>query len=75
MIAQRTLQSITRCVGVGVHSGQRVELTLRPAPVNTGFVFRRIDLPLPVEIPVNPHAVSDTRMATVITPGGDLQGP
>ena len=52
MIPQRTLKSITRAVGLGVHGGQRVELTLRPAPVDTGIVFRRIDLPQAVEIPV-----------------------
>ena len=44
MIKQRTLKSLTRAVGVGLHSGQRVELTLRPAPPDTGIVFRRIDL-------------------------------
>ena len=71
MLAQRTLRSLTRAVGVGVHSGQRVELTLRPAPPDTGIVFRRVDLPVPVDIPVNPQAVCDTRMATTISPGGD----
>ncbi len=75
MIAQRTLKSITRAVGVGVHSGQKVELTLRPAPPDTGVVFRRIDLPEPVEIPVNPTAVSDTRMASTISPRGDPGAP
>ncbi len=55
----------------GLHSGQRVELTLRPAPVNTGMVFRRVDLPEPVDIPVNTGAVCDCRMATTISPGGD----
>jgi len=71
MLAQRTLKSLTRAVGVGVHGGQRVELTLRPAPADTGIVFRRVDLPVPVDIPVNPTAVCDTRMATTISPGGD----
>jgi UDP-3-O-[3-hydroxymyristoyl] N-acetylglucosamine deacetylase len=75
MIAQRTLKSITRAVGVGVHSGQRVELTLRPAAVDTGIVFRRTDLPQPVDIPVNPMTVCDTRMATTISPNGDNDGP
>jgi UDP-3-O-[3-hydroxymyristoyl] N-acetylglucosamine deacetylase len=75
MIAQRTLKSITRAVGVGVHSGTRVELTLRPAPPDTGVVFRRIDLPQPVEIRVNPAAVSDTRMASTISANGDPGGP
>jgi UDP-3-O-[3-hydroxymyristoyl] N-acetylglucosamine deacetylase len=60
---------------VGVHSGQRVELTLRPAAPDTGIVFRRVDLPVPVDIPVDAFAVSDTRMASTISPGGDPGGP
>ncbi len=75
MLAQRTLLSSTRAVGVGVHSGQRVELTLRPAPPNTGIVFRRVDLPMPVNIQVNAHAVCDTRLATTLSPGGDPGAP
>jgi UDP-3-O-[3-hydroxymyristoyl] N-acetylglucosamine deacetylase len=75
MLAQRTLKSITRAVGVGVHSGQKVELTLKPAPPDTGIVFRRIDLPQPVDIPVRADAVSDTRMASTISPGGDPGAP
>lgn len=75
MLRQRTLKSITRAVGVGVHSGHKVELTLRPAPPDSGIVFRRVDLPTPVDIPVNPMAVSDTRMASTISPGGDPGGP
>jgi UDP-3-O-[3-hydroxymyristoyl] N-acetylglucosamine deacetylase len=53
MLKQRTLKSLTRAVGVGLHSGQRVELTLRPAAPNTGIVFRRVDLPVPVDIPMS----------------------
>ena len=75
MLAQRTLKSLTRAVGVGVHGGQRVELTLRPAPSDSGIVFRRVDLPLPVAIRVEPNAVSDTRMATTISNGGDPGAP
>ena len=75
MIQQRTIKALTRSVGVGVHSGQRVELTLRPAPPDTGVVFRRVDLPVPVDIPVTPESVTDTRMATTITPPGDPGGP
>ncbi len=75
MIQQRTLQALTRAVGVGVHSGQKVELTLRPAAPDTGIVFRRVDLPEPVDIPVNAFAVSDTRMASTISPGGDPDAP
>src|SRR4051812_36586715 len=75
MVRQRTLKSITRAVGVGVHSGHKVELTLRPAAPDAGIVFRRVDLPVPVEIPVTPTNVCDTRMATTISPGGDPGAP
>ncbi len=69
MLAQRTLKSLTKAVGVGLHSGQRVELTLRPAPPDTGIVFRRVDLPQPVDIVVSAVAVTDTRMASTISNG------
>ena len=69
MLAQRTLKTLTKAVGVGLHSGQRVELTLRPAAPNTGIVFRRVDLPEPVDIPVNAEAVTDTRLASTISSG------
>jgi len=62
-------------VGLGVHSGQKVELTLRPAAPDTGIVFRRIDLPVPVDIEVSVTSVSDTRMATSISPGGQPGQP
>jgi UDP-3-O-[3-hydroxymyristoyl] N-acetylglucosamine deacetylase len=75
MLRQRTLKSISRAVGVGVHSGQRVELTMRPAPPDSGISFRRVDLPVPVLIPVNALAVSDTRMASTISAGGDPGAP
>jgi UDP-3-O-[3-hydroxymyristoyl] N-acetylglucosamine deacetylase len=75
MLKQRTLKSITRAVGVGLHSGQRVELTLRPAAPDTGIVFRRVDLPQPVDIPVRFDSVCDTRMASTISPGGDPGAP
>ncbi len=75
MIRQRSLETVVRAVGVGVHSGQKVELTLRPAPPDTGVVFRRIDLPEPVDIPVTAFAVCDTRMASTISAGGDPQAP
>jgi len=57
-------------VGVGLHSGQRVELTLRPAQPDTGIVFRRVDLPQPVDIPITATAVTDTRLASTISNGG-----
>jgi UDP-3-O-[3-hydroxymyristoyl] N-acetylglucosamine deacetylase len=75
MLQQRTLKSLTRAVGVGMHSGQKVELTLRPAPPDTGIVFRRVDLAVPVDIPVRFDSVSDTRMASTISVGGDPGAP
>jgi len=75
MLQQRTLKSLTRAVGVGLHSGHKVELTLRPAPPDTGIVFRRVDLPSPVDIPVTVNAVSDTRLASTISAGGDPGAP
>jgi len=70
VLKQRTLQSLTKAVGVGLHSGQRVELTLRPAQPDTGIVFRRVDLPQPVDIPITATAVTDTRLASTISHGG-----
>lgn len=70
MLQQRTLKSLTRAVGVGLHSGQRVELTLRPAQPDTGIVFRRVDLPEPVDIPISALSVTDTRLASTIANGG-----
>jgi UDP-3-O-[3-hydroxymyristoyl] N-acetylglucosamine deacetylase len=75
MICQRTLKALTRAVGVGLHSGQKVELTLRPAAPDTGIVFRRIDLPSPVDIPAVTASVCDTRMATTISVGGNPGAP
>ena len=70
MLKQRTLQSLIKAVGVGLHSGQRVELTLRPAQPDTGIVFRRVDLPQPVDIAISATAVTDTRLASTISYGG-----
>jgi UDP-3-O-[3-hydroxymyristoyl] N-acetylglucosamine deacetylase len=75
MLQQRTLKSLTRAVGVGLHSGQKVELVLRPAAPDTGIVFRRVDLPTPVDIPVRADAVCDTRMASTISVCGDPGAP
>ncbi len=66
MINQRTLKSIARTVGIGLHSGTRVELRLRPAAVDTGIVFRRTDLDPVVEIAASAMAVGDTRMASTL---------
>jgi UDP-3-O-[3-hydroxymyristoyl] N-acetylglucosamine deacetylase len=75
MLQQRTLKSLTRAVGVGLHSGLRVELTLRPAPPDTGIVFRRVDLPMPVDIAATATAVCDTRLASTLSAGGDPGAP
>ncbi|MEI2416909.1 UDP-3-O-acyl-N-acetylglucosamine deacetylase [Orrella sp. JC864] len=69
MFRQRSIQNIVRTTGVGLHSGRRVELTLRPAAPNTGIVFHRIDLPEVVDLPAQAHQVSDTRLASVLQNG------
>ncbi|MFN7779719.1 MAG: UDP-3-O-acyl-N-acetylglucosamine deacetylase [Betaproteobacteria bacterium] len=66
MLKQRTLKTLVKTVGIGVHSGARVELVLRPAAADTGLVFRRTDLEPPVDVRAEPHAVVDTRMATTL---------
>lgn len=66
MIKQRTLKNVIRATGVGLHTGEKVYLTLRPAPVDTGIVFRRTDLKSPVDIRACPENVSDTRLSTTI---------
>jgi UDP-3-O-[3-hydroxymyristoyl] N-acetylglucosamine deacetylase len=75
MLAQRTLKSMTRAVGVGLHTGRRVELTLRPAPVDHGLVFRRVDLPEAATVRVAAESVTDTRLATTLSAGGDPGAP
>ncbi len=70
MVAQHTLRAVARTVGIGLHSGTRVELVLRPAPPDTGIVFRRTDCDPVVEIPVSAMAVGDTRMASTLDQGG-----
>ncbi len=70
MISQRTLKSIARTVGIGLHSGTRVELCLRPAPAGTGIVFRRTDLNPVVDIAASAAAVGDTRMASTLESDG-----
>ncbi len=75
MLRQRTLKAITRAVGVGVHSGHKVELTLHPAPPDHGIVFRRVDLAEPVSMPALASWVCDTRMATTLSPRGRGDGP
>jgi len=69
MMRQRTIRSLVRTTGVGLHSGDRVELVLRPAAVDTGIVFRRVDLDPPVDIRSDASRVTDTRMASTLSAG------
>ena len=70
MIRQRTLKNNIKATGVGLHSGEKVYLTLRPAPVNTGIIFRRVDLDTPVEIPARAENVGDTTLSTTLVKDG-----
>ncbi|MDQ3206159.1 MAG: UDP-3-O-acyl-N-acetylglucosamine deacetylase [Pseudomonadota bacterium] len=69
MPRQRTLKNVIRATGVGLHSGEKVFLTLRPAPVDAGVVFRRVDLDPVVEIPALAHLVTETTLCTGLTCG------
>ena len=69
MIRQRTLKNIIRATGIGLHSGEKVYLTLRPAAVDTGIVFRRMDLDPVVEIPALAKNVGETTMSTTLVKG------
>ena len=66
MLKQRTLKSIVSTVGIGLHSGKRVNLTLRPAAVNTGIIFTRTDFSTPVEIKATPENVGETLLSTTL---------
>lgn len=70
MLRQRSLKNIIRATGVGLHTGDKVYLTLRPAAPNTGIVFRRVDLPEPVEIKAAPDHVHDTRLSSTLEYNG-----
>lgn len=74
MLRQRSLKSIIRAAGVGLHSGVKVNMTLRPAAPDTGIVFRRVDLSPPVDIPARATVVGDTRMCTVLEREGARVG-
>src|SRR5258706_758151 len=69
MLKQRSLKTVIRTVGIGLHSGTKVELVLRPAAAETGIVFRRVDLTPPLEMKADAAMVSDTRMATTLGHG------
>src|SRR4051812_24073142 len=70
MLKQRTLRTPIRTTGVGLHTGARVELNLRPAPPDTGIVFHRVDLATPVSIPALAANVGDTRLLSTLRAGG-----
>lgn len=70
MLKQRTLKSLIRATGVGLHSGERVNMVLRPAAPNTGIVFRRVDLESPVDLPASALMVGDTRMCSCLERDG-----
>ena len=70
MINQRTLKNVIRATGVGLHTGEKVYLTLRPAAPDTGIIFRRVDLEVPVEIPAKPENVGDTTLSSTLVKDG-----
>src|SRR5690349_12316716 len=69
MLRQRTLKSLIKASGVGLHTGRKVRLALRPAPIDTGIVFRRVDLPTPVDIPARAELVGEARLASTLVKG------
>lgn len=70
MIRQRTLNNVIRATGVGLHTGEKVIMALRPAPINTGIVFRRVDLDPMAVIAADPHLVGDTDLSTTLVKDG-----
>ncbi len=70
MSHQRTLKNVIRATGVGVHTGKKIYLTLRPAPENVGVVFRRVDLDPIVEIPASAEYIGDTSLSTCLIKDG-----
>jgi len=73
-VRQRTLKESIRASGIGLHSGDKVYMTLRPAPANSGIVFRRLDLPEPVDIPASALRVTETTLGTTIEQSGARVG-
>lgn len=70
MIKQRTLKNVIRATGVGLHTGEKVYLTLRPAPPDSGIIFRRVDTPRLIEVRACPENVTDTRLSTTLEHDG-----
>ena len=71
MLKQRTLKNSIRATGVGLHTGKKVLMVLRPAPVNSGITFRRTDLDEPVDIPARAENVGETTLGTTLVQDGD----
>jgi len=69
MLGQRTLRNSIRATGVGLHTGKKIMMTLKPAAANTGICFRRVDLPQPVDIPARAQNVGDTTLGTTLVHG------
>jgi UDP-3-O-[3-hydroxymyristoyl] N-acetylglucosamine deacetylase len=70
VLKQRTLKNVIHATGVGLHTGDKVAITLRPAAPDSGIVFRRVDLDPPVEIKALPHHVKDTRLSSTLEVDG-----
>jgi UDP-3-O-[3-hydroxymyristoyl] N-acetylglucosamine deacetylase len=70
MLRQRTIKTVIRATGLGLHTGAKVTLHLRPAAPDTGIVFRRLDLPEPIDIRADALAVTDTRLCSALAAGG-----
>ncbi len=70
MLRQRTLKTAIRATGIGLHTGAKVYMSLRPAPANTGIVFRRLDLPEPVDVPADALSVTETMLGTTLERDG-----
>src|SRR5258708_1096495 len=70
MLRQRTLKSLVSASGVGLHTGRKVRMTLRPAPADAGVVFRRVDLAVPVDVPARAELVGETRMSSCLVHDG-----
>ena len=73
MIKQRTLKRIVQATGVGLHTGKKVTLTMRPAPANTGVIYRRTDLNPPVDFPADAKSVRDTMLCTCLVNEDDVR--
>ena len=69
MLRQRSLKSLIKASGVGLHTGEKVRMALRPAPPDTGVVFRRVDLASPVDVPARAELVGEARLASTLVKG------